>query len=63
MCERRTEFINAGRIFGSELHGRGWEPPSAIKHLVSERQASNGEAFTFLSGHGNYDFMVTNKEP
>jgi len=22
MCERRTEFINAGRIFGSELHGQ-----------------------------------------
>lgn len=37
---------------------QGWEPPAAIAHLVSDRLAANGEAFTFLSGHGNYDFMV-----
>ena len=22
LCDRRTEFINAGRIFGAELHGK-----------------------------------------
>jgi hypothetical protein len=58
LCERRTEFINAGRIFGAELHGRGWDPPPEIDHLVSVRKAANGRKFTFLSAHGNYDFMV-----
>ena len=58
LCERRTEFINAGRIFGAELHGRGWDPPPEINHLVSVRKSANGRKFTFLSAHGNYDFMV-----
>jgi len=58
LCERRTEFINAGRIFGAELHGRGWDPPPEIDHMVSVRKSANGRKFTFLSAHGNYDFMV-----
>ena len=54
VCQQRTEFINAGKILGTELEERDWKVPDRIKHLVSQRQGYGGKNYTFISWKQNY---------